>query len=677
MQKTTFSMQETKRLGWFISAILLEGLLTLFVLVIIPSETGSGFLFGYSKARLAMILGMFGLSVMSASFLIWLRRYPHSRSSLLAQMNRFSNTVWWSLLALFAIFFLLISFLLLQWLFIATDEYLRAYLQRLTPLLVFGLLCCFQGIGFVRGRFRNQEAIWKFRLLALGLVTAIPWLLIGEYFLADAAFPNYYVAERYLPTFRIVLPLGLFVTALYGQFLIHVLRTPLKRKVPKGLFVALLFVVVGFYYYSAATHHAEAINDDPIHSDQSAYMEFAQIAHETNFSYTGVRNQMPLYPYLQALFYQPEMSQAEFFAQGKNVNIILSLILLGALFLVFQNYLSLHRAAVLMLILAVGLFIFKAGYFTSELLYYSLSFLGFLGMGLMLLKPSLILGLLTGLTLAMTYLTKATILPAIVAFTFAFFVKEGITLFRKKRGTLVHASQKERIQRILSVSLVLISFLVLLSPYLFESEQTYGRYFYNVNSTFYIWYDTWKDALADTTKYGYLQHWPALPPDEIPGLRNYIRDHSFEEIKARLVGGLKAQFYYLVHPYSFVNYILIYSFFALLMIPGIGVKKILQIIKSYLPLLLFVLLNFFGYLLLFAWYFPIAGGSRFLYGLFLPSAFFSFVLTRKFSANLVRSAKKAHGFSWLSLFDAVILAMVLVDFTYVIIFKLPTGYFGS
>jgi hypothetical protein len=584
--------------------------------------------------------------------------------------------VWWSLLALFALFFLLISFLLLQWLFIATDEYLRAYLQRLTPLLVFGLLCCLQGIGFVRGRFRNQDAIWKFRLLALGLVTALPWLLIGEYFLADTAFPNYYVAERYLPTFRIVLPLGIFVTALYGQFLVHVLRTLLKRKIPKGLFVAILFVVVGFYYYNAATHHAELINDDPIHSDQSAYMEFAQVAHETNFSYTGVRNQMPLYPYLQALFYQPEMSQADFFAQGKNVNIILSLTLLGILFLVFQNYLSLHRATVLTLILAVGLFIFKAGYFTSELLYYSLSFLGFLGMGLMLLKPSLILGLLTGLTLAMTYLTKATILPAIVAFIFAFFVKEGITLFREKRGSLVQASRKERIERIISVSLVLICFLVLLSPYLFESKQTYGRYFYNVNSTFYIWYDTWAEAIADTAEYGYREHWPNMPADQIPNWRNYLRDHTLDEIKTRLLTGFEKQAYYLTHSYSRVNYIWIYSAVALLMVPGVGMQKSIWMIKTYYPLLLFVLLNFCGYLILFAWYFPIAGGPRFLYGLFLPTAFFSFVATSKLSASL-KAVKLPGSFTWLGLVDAIVLAMLLVDFAHVVTFRLPTGYFGS
>ncbi len=676
MIETAFSSKKIKRLWLFIGTAFLEGLLTLIVLFVIPGEKGLGFLLGYSKARLLMIFGMLVITAILAIFAIALRSRPKFLNFLFSRLERFPDLVWWSLLALFALFFLLTSFLLLQWLFVATDAFLSAYLQRLTPLLVFGWLFCLQGIGFAREWFHGEKAIWIFRLIVLGLVTLLPWLLIGEYFLADDAFPNYYVAERYLAAFRIVFALGIFISALYGQFLLHVLQKRLRVKMPVGLLVTLLFAVVGYYYFDAAIHHAELVNDDPAHSDQSAYMEFAKTAYETNFSYTGVRNQMPLYPYLQALFYRPGMSNPAFFDQGKRVNIILSLALLGVLFSVFRNYLSLHRATVLTLIGTVGLFIFKAGYFTSELLFYSLSFLSFLGMGLMLLKPSLILGLLTGLTLGVTYLTKATILPAVAAFAFVFLVKEVWLLFRDKRVSRVQRQKKKRIQHLTSFSFLLISFLILLSPYLVESKQKYGRYFYNVNSTFYIWYDSWAEAIADTAQYGYRQHWPDLPADQIPNWRNYLREHSLDEIKTRFVNGLDKQTYYLTHSYNAVNYIYIYGLVALLMTLGGGMKNIVRVIKAYFHLLLFVLLNFFGYLLLFAWYFPIAGGPRFLYGLFLPSAFFSFVATAKLFADL-RSKKKLFGISWLGVVDAVMLATLFVDFAYVITFKLPYGYFGS
>lgn len=686
MRKSVFSVKELKRIQLLLAASFLEGLLTLIALLVIPTERGSGVFLGYSSARLLMMLGVFAVTGTILGILILLKCNSTFKRKLLATLNQLSRVTCWLLLASLAIVFLLLSFLLLQWLFVATDDFLRAYLQRLTPIVVYAQLLCVQGVFFVRGQYVNRsplpegrsdkQAIWTFRAFVLGILTLLPWLLVGEYFAADSAFPAYYVAERYHAAFRIVFPLALFVTALYVQFLFFVLRQQLNCKIPLGWAVAPLFIVVGFYYYNAAIHHAELINNDPIHSDQLAYMEFARTAHETNFSYTGKRNRMPLYPGFQGLFYRPEMGDTNFFTQGKQVNTILSLVLLAGLFFVFRNYLSLHRATVLTLIAAVSLFIFKSAYFTSELLYYSLSFLGYLGMGLMLLTPSLLLGIGTGVILGLTYLTKASILPAVAAFAFAFWVKEGITFFRRERATVEPAEKKERLQRLASFFLVLITLLAVLFPYLRESKQKYGHYFYNVNSTFYMWYDTWKEALEDTAKYGYRERWPNLPPDEIPSFRNYLREHSYSEIGTRLLTGLEKQIIHLSNPYNAVNYVLIYELLLLILVLWAGWEKISQMIKEYFPLLLFFLLNFVGYLVLYGWYFPIAGGPRFIYGLFLPVAFFVFIAT-DFLLDRIKSTEINGGFAWISLVDAIVLATLLVDFTYVITTKLPNGYFGS
>ena len=664
-----------RRIRQLATLSLLEGLLVMIVLLLIPSEKSSGIFWGYSKARLLMISAVLFVVGLLASGLILLKWKSNFSRNLHAKLNQLPEKAWWALLLFCCLLLLLISFFLLQWVFVAADEFLRAYLQRLTPLMVYGLLICLQGIVFVRGQLDDQKAIWKFRIFVLGFLTLLPWLLVGEYFIADSAFPIYYVEERYQAAFRIVLPLALFVTALYGQFLYYVLRQRLEMKISLGWGIAILFVILGYYYYNAAMHHSEKINKDPIHSDQGAYMEFAREAYRSNFSYTGVRNQMPLYPYLQALFYQPEMGDAAFFDQGKRVNVILSFVLLAGLFLVFQNYLSLHRSTILTLVVAVGLFIFKSAYFTAELLYYSLSFLGLLGMGLILLSSSLFLGVVTGIPLGLTYLTKASILPAIAAFVVAFAAKETITFINDRRANQ-RSKSKDQLKRLASLFLVLISFLAVCFPYLRENKQKYGRYFYNVNSTFYIWYDTWAEAIADTAEYGYREHWPDMPDDQIPSWRNYLRDHTLEEIKTRLFTGFKKQAYYLTHSYSRVNYIWIYSVVALLMLPGVGMAKLISMMKTYFPLLLFVLLNFFGYLLLFAWYFPIAGGPRFFMDYFCRRHFFSFVATDKLSANL-RAVKTDSGFAWLGLVDAIVLATLLVDFAYVITLMLPTGYFGS
>ena len=86
-----------------------------------------------------------------------------------------------------------------------------------------------------------------------------------------------------------------------------------------------------------------------------------------NFSYTGDHNRMPGYPFLQALFYRAGMSDAEFFDQGKQINILLSISLLAGLLWIFRRYLPRFESVLLILIIAFSLFIFKAPYFQADL----------------------------------------------------------------------------------------------------------------------------------------------------------------------------------------------------------------------------------------------------------------------------------------------------------------------
>lgn len=276
----------------------------------------------------------------------------------------------------------------------------------------------------------RERASWKFRILLLGALTVLPWLLVLEYFSADALFPAYYVAERYYPAFRVVLPIALFLGAIFVQFLIIELRRHWKGALKVHWLYALFFLILAYFYQGAAVEHADNVNVDPGRSDQSAYMAFAQKAHQTQFAYTGQRNRVPLYPYLQALFYDLSLGDRDFFEQGKRVNIVLSIILLAWLYVVFRKYFPQHRATILTLITAVGLFVFKAGYFTAELLYYTLSFLGLLGLGVMLHSPTLWAALSTGVVLSLAYLTKTSILPTVVLFVAISRSKNGSHSFR-------------------------------------------------------------------------------------------------------------------------------------------------------------------------------------------------------------------------------------------------------
>ena len=84
----------------------------------------------------------------------------------------------------------------------------------------------------------------------------------------------------------------------------------------------------------------------------------------------------------------------------------------------------------------------------------------------------------------------------------------------------------------------ILVFLLLLSPYLIESKAKYGAYFYNVNTTFYIWYDSWDEAKAGTLAAGDHLGWPDLPDEEIPSLQKYLDEHSAVEILHRFRDGV-------------------------------------------------------------------------------------------------------------------------------------------
>ena len=50
----------------------------------------------------------------------------------------------------------------------------------------------------------------------------------------------------------------------------------------------------------------------------------------------------------------------------------------------------------------------------------------------------------------------------------------------------------------------------MLSPYLRTNKTVFGRYFYNVNTTFYVWYDDWPQASVGTIKHGDDVGWPKM-----------------------------------------------------------------------------------------------------------------------------------------------------------------------
>lgn len=199
----------------------------------------------------------------------------------------------------------------------------------------------------------------------------------------------------------------------------------------------------------------------------------------------------------------------------------------------FSNF-PRHYAVNALGLTAFGVFVFKAAYVQSEILYYLLTFTVYLLAWRLFRRPQWGLAILTGALVGLTHLTKASVLPGLVVFL-VFYPLDA--LWQKFQ----HGRKSFSRSVVISV-LVPIAFLAVVFPYISKSKEVYGQYFYNVNSTFYIWCESWKDVELTVKAAGDRDGWPDLPPEEIPSLKNYLRDHSAAEIGGRIATGISRVF---------------------------------------------------------------------------------------------------------------------------------------
>ena len=285
------------------------------------------------------------------------------------------------------------------------------------------------------------------------------------------------------------------------------------------------------YLYIAAIQ--SETNYNIANSDQGAYMEFGKRAHSTGFRYTGGRARMPLFPWLTALLYSPEMSDEEYFEAGKQFNTLLSLAILLALAKMFLDRFSRLYACYAVLSIAFMAFVLKAPWFQAELLYYGLFAFGFIFALSALAAPTWRKSLTVGLFLGLAHFAKASALPAMILFCFSLGIACIVGVLRRQ------IQPGDAIRSGAQALLALFVYLTLLFPYLQESHERYGSHFYNVNTTFYTWYDSWSEVKAGTRAAGDRLGYPDLPADEIPTLQKYLSEHTLQQVVDRFVGGAR------------------------------------------------------------------------------------------------------------------------------------------
>ena len=380
--------------------------------------------------------------------------------------------------------------------------------------------------------------------------------------------------------------------------------------------LALLLGVAGFVCGGLMASHSRLVNAKFSQGDQSAYLQYARKLRETNFQHLGDRNRMPLYPGLQSLFIQNGDTKSATFERGKYVNIGLALAGLALLWLGMRRVVTGWGNWLFTGGLAMGLFLPKAAYFQAEILYYTLFALFFMGGAYLLYRPRWWVAALLGVVAALTHWTKASILPGVVLLTLALGLRMIYATWRSFRER--PEARSTAWQCLLGVILLPMVYLGGIAPYLLKSAEHFdGHYFYNVNSTFYIWCDNFEQTkkLEDA---GDRKWWPRLPADELPSARKYFTEKAPDEIAGRLFGGMIHQFKIAKGSYGAWRFILPLVLLAAWQFWS-GRAGIEPWARKYNWSLFFAACFFGAYFTLISFYSPLADGARFLFALYAPS----------------------------------------------------------
>jgi hypothetical protein len=259
---------------------------------------------------------------------------------------------------------------------------------------------------------------------------------------------------------------------------------------------------------------------------------------------------------------------------------------------------------------------------------------------MMLTRPTWLRSIATGIVVGLAYLTKGTILSSLPLFALLYGI--DLIIFSVWKNINKHKAPISIIARRAAYLLVvLVIFAVIIFPYAQALKQRFGHYFYNVNTTFYIWYDDWQTVKEEEAKHGFTMQWPThMAEDELPSFRNYVREHSFQQIIDRFTYGFRAQLTNIImKPFSVTNYWIGYLIILLMGIL-INLDNFQKFVKSNVIPLMFVSLYFAGYLIAFAWYCPIACGRRFTYALYIPFLIVIFLVMRELIKNQTRESGK-------------------------------------
>jgi hypothetical protein len=177
-----------------------------------------------------------------------------------------------------------------------------------------------------------------------------------------------------------------------------------------------------------------------------------------------------------------------------------------------------------------------------------------------------------------------------------------------------------------------------------------------------MWCESSTEAYEFLKAHGPRAEWKALPPDQLPSMRKYWREHSVAQIASRIGHGsldLVTQNARAIGYYKFV--------IALFVAGGVLWARQRRWAREVLAqnpgATIFSGLFLGGYFLLYAWYDAIINDSRFILSIFLPFAFASSVFVLRVGRDRVVSlARRQIPFE--QFFAVLISGLAVIDLLY-------------
>ena len=109
--------------------------------------------------------------------------------------------------------------------------------------------------------------------------------------------------------------------------------------------------------------------------------------------------------------YSPEMTDEEFFEQGKQISTVISILCLAVVGLAFFARFSKPYALYSLIVITYMLFALKAPWFQAEILYYTLLWLSFAFSVECIDRPAWYKSIAIGVSFALAHFAKASALP--------------------------------------------------------------------------------------------------------------------------------------------------------------------------------------------------------------------------------------------------------------------------